>query len=301
MDLSVVVPTLNDRDELVACLDSVAEVAPDAEVVVVNGPSTDGTTGIVRDRDDVAELVEIADRTLNAARNAGVGATTGDVVAIVDSHCRLDAGWREALSAALADGADVVTGPIRRPVRAGVTSQPAETRTISGREVSYFRGGNVAFRRPAIQALDGFDEYLETGGARDAAHRLAGMGFVVAWNPAFAVLREDDRETKPDERDWGSKYRSLAYRMVKNYGPRPTVVVRTISHALADSLTAGGHVMAGEVAPTSWIGHGKGVLSGVVVGTKDGLRARLTDRSPTRNPHGISSRTDRVVERYDQR
>lgn len=301
MDLSVVVPTLNDRDLLVACLDSIGEHAPDAEVVVVNGPSTDGTTGMVRERSDVAELVEIADRNLNVGRNAGVAAATGDVVALLDCHCRVDVGWRDALSAALADGGDVVTGPIRKPVRAGLTSQPAETRSISGRDVSYFRGGNVAFRRPAIEALDGFDEYLETGAARDAAHRLAGMGFVVSWNPAFAVLRDDDTDREPDRRNWGTKYRSLTYRMVKNYGPRPTVFARTVSHALADSLVAGKHVMAGDIAPSRWVGNGKGVLSAVVVGSKDGVQARLNDRSPTRNPNGISSRSDRVIERYDMR
>ena len=53
MQLSVVVPTLNARDRLAATLDGLASHAPDAEVVVVNGPSADGTTGMVRDRADV--------------------------------------------------------------------------------------------------------------------------------------------------------------------------------------------------------------------------------------------------------
>ena len=53
MQLSVVVPTLNARRRLVACLDALAAVAPESEVVVVNGPSADGTTGIVREREDV--------------------------------------------------------------------------------------------------------------------------------------------------------------------------------------------------------------------------------------------------------
>ncbi|MFB6196694.1 MAG: glycosyltransferase family 2 protein [Halobacteriaceae archaeon] len=41
MDLSVVVPTLNSRDRLVECLNALGERAPDAEVIVVNGPSTE--------------------------------------------------------------------------------------------------------------------------------------------------------------------------------------------------------------------------------------------------------------------
>ena len=44
MYLSVVVPTLNGREELARCLDGLAERVPDAEKIVVNGPSADGTT-----------------------------------------------------------------------------------------------------------------------------------------------------------------------------------------------------------------------------------------------------------------
>lgn len=76
MDLSVVVPTLNGRDRLAACLDALAAHAPEAEVIVANGPSADGTTGMVRDRDDVDVLVEISDRTVNVARNAGIEVAT---------------------------------------------------------------------------------------------------------------------------------------------------------------------------------------------------------------------------------
>ncbi|PSP40440.1 glycosyl transferase family 2, partial [Halobacteriales archaeon QH_10_70_21] len=45
MYLSVVVPTLNDRDRLESCLDALSADAPD-EGIVVNGPSTDGTSGM---------------------------------------------------------------------------------------------------------------------------------------------------------------------------------------------------------------------------------------------------------------
>ena len=297
MDLSVVVPTLNDREQLVGCLDALSAQAPDAEVVVVNGPSTDGTTGMVRSRDDVAELVEIAERTVNVARNAGLLAATGDVVALIETDCRPADSWLAALESAIADGAEVVAGP---GDDSGGDRDP-ERRTIAGREVTYFDGGNVAFRRPIVEALDGFDEYLVTGGARDAAHRLAGMAREVRFDPGFAVTRDEESDAEPGERDWGWKYRALAYRLVKNYGPRPTVFRRTGNHAVADALAAGRHVARGKVVPSRWIGNGRDVLVGGAVGAKDGLRARLADRSPRRNPNGLSSRSDRAVERYDLR
>ena len=84
MQLSVVVPTLDSREQLARTLDALGEHVPAAEVVVVNGPSTDGTTGMVRDRADVDVLVEVADRTVAPARNAGIDHASGDVVALVD-------------------------------------------------------------------------------------------------------------------------------------------------------------------------------------------------------------------------
>ena len=341
MDLSVVVPTLNGRDRLAACLDSLAAHAPDAEVVVVNGPSADGTTGMVRDRDDVDVLVEISDRTVNVARNAGIEVATGDTVALVDYDNRIGPGWREAVTAGL-DEAPVVSGPVTPIPRdetgdeseaaggangdgrngagegdtdeagkgdtddaaAGGPSEPERNR-ISGRDVTYFEGGNVAFRQDAVRDLDGFDEYLRVGGARDAAHRLARMDCEVAWRPEMAARKELPTPTAADggrsAHEWGWKYRALAYRLTKNYGVRPSVLLRTGSHAVSDALDAAGDVVRGESTPSRWAATGRDVLLGLTGGTSDGLVARRKDRSPARNPNGISTRADRAVAKYDGR
>lgn len=317
MDVSVVIPTLNGRAALVECLDALATHAPDAEVIVVNGPSTDGTSGMVHDRDDVDVLVEVADRNVNVARNAGLTEAEGDVIALLDQGHRIDPSWRGAIEPAIGSGADAVTGPTYRPVLGGVTSEDEESRTIAGREVTYFSGGNVALTREAIRDLDGFDEYLETGGARDAAHRLAARGRSVRWTPGMSVRGR--LETDGGGRDAGAngdprlaaegdeprrlrfKYRSLAYRLVKNYSLRPTVVFRTGRHAAADAFAAAHEVVRGEDDPTEWIADGRDVAVGTAVGTKDGLLARLRDRTATRNPRGLSTRHDRAVERYDWR
>ncbi|QAU12791.1 glycosyltransferase [Halorubrum sp. BOL3-1] len=330
MDLSVVVPTLNGRDRLAACLDALAADSSDAEVIVVNGPSADGTTGMVRDRDDVDVLVEISDRTVNVARNAGIGAATGDAVALVDYDNRIETGWRDAVAAGL-DAAPVVSGPVRPippsettaagdaavsddaegagseiPGDAGESDDPSEPERsrIAGRDVTYFEGGNVAFRRDALRDLDGFDEYLRVGGARDAAHRLARMDREVAWRPDLAARKAFPNPTADGGRsahEWGWKYRALAYRLSKNYGVRPTALFRTGSHAVADALDAAGDVVRGESTPTRWAATGRDVLLGLTGGTSDGLVARRRDRSPARNPNGVSTRADRAVAKYDRR
>jgi len=348
MDLSVVVPTLNGRDRLAACLDSLAAHAPDAEVIVVNGPSADGTTGMVRDRDDVDVLVEISDRTVNVARNAGIETATGDVIALVDYDNRITPAWVDGVLGGL-DRADVVTGPVT-PVetpdddvddwgddrdetaatdedetagRDEDETDPGETRAgdepdgeidsvdeperkrIAGRDVTYFPGGNVAFRRETLRDLDGFDEYLHTGGARDAAHRLAHMDCTVAWDTDVAVRTEPPSRRAADggrsDRDWEWKYRALSYRLLKNYGVRPTVVGRTVKHAVLDAGSVARDVLDGEATPSRWVGNGRDVVFGIAGGSSDGLVARAQDRSPARNPNGISKRADRAVAKYDRR
>lgn len=301
MELSVVVPTLNSRARLVECLDALAEHAPEAEVIVVNGPSTDGTTGAVRERDDVDVLLEVSDRNLNVARNAGIDAARGDAIALVSERSAVEASWAAGTTEALAGDAAVATGPVHREVRGGLTTESLERRAIGGREVTFFDGGNVAFDRAAIEALDGFDEYLLTGGARDVAHRLAGRGHGVEWNPDVCVVRRDDEEGSDYDRDWGWKYRALAYRLVKNYGPRPGVLRRTFTHAGADGFAVAKGMATGEVVPSHWFGCGRDVLANIAIGTKDGMLAWGRDRTPTRNPNGLSTRADRAVERYDWR
>ncbi|WP_435098188.1 glycosyltransferase family 2 protein [Halarchaeum sp. P4] len=305
MQLSVVVPTLNARDRLARALDALGARLPDAEVLVVNGPSSDGTSGLVRDHPAADVLLELPERNLNASRNAGFAAAHGDVVAFVSHGSVIREGWFDALDGAIAGGADVVAGPVHRSVSGGVTTEACEEDDIAGRDVTYFDGGNVAFRREVLEALDGFDEYLETGAARDAAHRLAGMEYEVTWTPAFAVLRtdgDDVADRMADDSDvpaWGLKYRALGYRLAKNYGLRASVAWRAARHALSDAKDAALRVVGGDEALSSWVRNGRAVVTNVVAGVEDGLAARRQDRSPRRNPNGASSRMDRAMSRYE--
>ncbi|QSG08137.1 glycosyltransferase family 2 protein [Halapricum desulfuricans] len=300
MELSVVVPTLNGRDRLAGTLDALANSIPEAEVVVVNGPSADGTTGMVREREDVDVLVEISDRSVTAARNAGFDHASGSVVALVDHGLAVDESWAEAVRTGLAE-ADVVTGPTHRPRRAGAETETLETRTVAGREVTYFNSGNVAFDRATLDALDGYDEYLEVGGSRDLAHRLADSEFRVEWTQSMAVERTYGTDGGEPQRDWEWKYRSLAYRLAKNYGTHPTVFRRLAGHAASDAVGALRDVVHRTTGPSEWLATGRDVLSGAVVGLKDGLSARARDRSRARNPHGASEQAQRAVSVYDWR
>lgn len=300
MKLSVVIPTLNAREELAGCLDSLAEHAPDAEVIVVNGPSADGTTGMVRERDDVAVLVELADRTINAARNAGIDRANGDVVAFLDHTVAVSGDWLDTLVTGI-ETAAVVTGPTKTQLETQPSMKQFEQRTIAGREVSYFNPGNVAFRREVLDELDGFDEYLDIGGSRDVAHRLAGNEFDICWSDRMQVRQEVGTDGGERKTDWGQKYRSLSYRLVKNYHLRPSVIWRLLRHAGSDASIELRDVADGDTRPSQWFGNGRAVVTGLAGGIRGGVGARRRDRTSRRNPRGRSSRADRAVTVYDWR
>jgi glycosyltransferase involved in cell wall biosynthesis len=300
MQLSVVVPTLDGREQLARTLDALAEHVPDAEVVVVNGPSTDGTTGMVRERDDVDVLVEVADRSVAPARNAGADYARGDVLAFVDQGLSVTESWADAVTTGV-DEHEVVTGPVHVPLRGGMTTEDVESERMGGREVTYVNSGNAAFRRTTLDAMDGFDEYLEVGSSRDTAHRLAALDASVSWQSGMGVAREFGTDGGVSERDRGWKYRSLAYRLAKNYGLRPGVVRRLCSLAGRDAVDSLRDVASGEDRPSGWLATGREVVVGLSRGTAAGVWARMLDRTPRRNPNGRSSRSDRAVAVYDRR
>jgi glycosyltransferase involved in cell wall biosynthesis len=325
MQLSVVVPTLNGREHLVTCLDALTTHAPAAEVIVVNGPSVDGTTGTIRERNDVDVLVELDERNINVARNAGIDRASGDVIAFVDYWLAIEQGWIDTIQTAFeplaqshrasghgSETPGAITGPIYQSSSEDVGTETAERRTIGTHRVTYFQGGNVVFRKGLLESIDGFDEYLATGGARDAAHRLARLGYDMRWRQCLSVRQEaqegisgvdETQRMRADggeqTKDWHWRYRSLTYRLTKNYGIRS--LWRVARHAAIDAGTSLPNIARGNTRPSGWLTNGRKLANGSATGVKDGLIARLRDRTPQRNHRGLSTRTDRAVAVYDRR
>ena len=84
---SVVIPAYNSRGTIGATIESVlAQTAADFEVVVVDDGSTDETSAFVRERypDPRVGVLEQANQGTAGARNAGVTAARGSLVAFLD-------------------------------------------------------------------------------------------------------------------------------------------------------------------------------------------------------------------------
>lgn len=116
MRVSFVVPTLNQAPFLRRCLEScLAQGVPDAEVVVVDGGSADGTRAILEGYGPRVRWTSEPDRGQSDALNKGVAAARGDVIAWINSDDYYPDGGclRAVLEAMEADSRrDVVYGDV---------------------------------------------------------------------------------------------------------------------------------------------------------------------------------------------
>ena len=84
--VSVVVPAYNAERTLKASVDSVlAQDFRDFEIIVVNDGSSDSTKAILATYDSQIQVIDQINRGAPAARNAGVSAASGKLIAFLDS------------------------------------------------------------------------------------------------------------------------------------------------------------------------------------------------------------------------
>src|SRR5205085_9321810 len=91
--VSVVVCSYNGGATMEQCLQSLAGLDyPDYEVIVVDDGSTDDSRAILA-RFPMVRAIHQSNHGLSAARNVGLRAATGTIVAYTDSDCFADSNW----------------------------------------------------------------------------------------------------------------------------------------------------------------------------------------------------------------
>lgn len=102
MDVSVIVPTLNEEKNIDGCLKSIMmqETLRDYEIIVSDGGSTDRTIDLA---EKWADKIVQSKRGIANGRNAGANAAKGDILVFVDSDSSIPENYIDSVAPVLKD------------------------------------------------------------------------------------------------------------------------------------------------------------------------------------------------------
>lgn len=176
--VSVVVCCYNAAPTLDECLRSLTALNYlNYEVIVVDDGSTDDTYQIMLQHP--VRRIKVPNGGLSRARNLGIEAARGEIVAFIDSDAYADPDWLYYMVSALEEhGAHAVGGPNLSPPHDGFTAQCIDESPgnptcvlVDNQRAEHIPGCNMAFRKDAFSIV----------GLFDAQHRAAGDDVDLCW------------------------------------------------------------------------------------------------------------------------
>lgn len=202
MKVSFVIPAYNEEQHIAACIASIraemSRTSNDAEIIVVNNASTDGTRAAAEAAG--ARVVDESRKGITRARQTGFEHSSGELIANIDADVRIPSGWLDTVIARFVRDPQLValSGPFiyhdlslltRLLACAFYAAGLAAVRLVrlaTGRG-AMLQGGNFVLRRDALEHIGGFDTTIEFYGEdTDIAQRMATQGRVV-WTFALPV------------------------------------------------------------------------------------------------------------------
>jgi glycosyltransferase involved in cell wall biosynthesis len=204
--ISVIVPVYNDEERLFQCLEALErQTYPKdlLEVLVVDNGSRKKITGIT-ERFPFAQLLQEPETGSYAARNKGLSAARGEVIAFTDADCLPTPLWLEnGLKALYATpGCGLVGGRIElfftnpsRPTAAEIFDS-----LLAFPQKAYIEKGkwgataNVLTYRSVVEKVGQFDQRLRSGGDVNWGKRVSEAGYAAVFSED-AVVRHPARNT----------------------------------------------------------------------------------------------------------
>jgi glycosyltransferase involved in cell wall biosynthesis len=223
IDLSLIICTRNRAQALRRCLAAVLEsdlFSFRAELVVVDNGSSDETPGVLQ---ELARARNLATRAvcepnvgLSKARNAGMKAAQGAILAFTDDDCYVAGDFGAALLRAFADNNfdycggrillfDSTDAEYACNIKDSFELIPARSFVYAGR----VQGANMAFRREVVEVVGPFDPGLGAGTRfrcedADYVARASSAGFVGAHVPELVVYHHHGRRPGSDIEELGA-------------------------------------------------------------------------------------------------
>jgi GT2 family glycosyltransferase len=193
--ISVIVCSYNGARTIRDCFEGLTRLKySNFEVIVVNDGSTDSTEEIAREYG--FRVISTHNQGLSCARNVGLAAAAGEIVAYIDDDAYPDPDWLTYLAAAFINTNHAgIGGPNVPPPGNGAIADcvahapggPVHV-LVSDREAEHIPGCNMAFRKAALKAIGGFDPRFRTAGDDvDVCWRLQEQSFTLGFCPAAMV------------------------------------------------------------------------------------------------------------------
>ena len=191
MLISVVIPHFNQPAHLargLAALTAQQDEAP-CEILVVDNNSENLPAEVVAGFPGVRLLSETTPGP-GPARNTGVAAASGDILAFIDADCIARPGWLAVIAERIGQGADILGGDVRihhqapgRPtVWEAYESEFAYRMEHYIRRQGFTGTGNLAMRRAVYDAVGPFAG-IGVAEDRDWGQRATGGGYAITWAP----------------------------------------------------------------------------------------------------------------------
>jgi len=199
---SVIVCNYNGGRYIEGCLGSLSSLSyPSYEVILVDDGSDDDSVARARAFD--VRLVEMPRGGLSLARNAGIAAARGEVLAFLDVDAEAQPEWLARIWRLLGRlGVDGTGGPNLPFSSAGwqervVSGSPGPPQPIveANGSAIHLAGCNMAFRRQALEQVGGFSAlFTQVNDDVDVCLRMIDAGSELAFHPTAAVYHHR-RET----------------------------------------------------------------------------------------------------------
>jgi cellulose synthase/poly-beta-1,6-N-acetylglucosamine synthase-like glycosyltransferase len=199
--VSIIIPVYNAELSLGACLDSISALdypADKREVIVVDNGSTDRSR-IIAKRYGVRLLSEVSIKSSYAARNKGVLAAEGELIAFTDADCVVTPAWLRHLSKEWEDrSVGCVAGEIdsyqpktlveKFSQRAGILKQK---NALTCLYLPYASTANAAYRKGIFDKIGLFIPEMFTGGDAEIAWRMQQkLGLKIKFIPEALVYHK---------------------------------------------------------------------------------------------------------------
>lgn len=292
--VSVVVCTYNRGKYLERCLASLKQQSyQNNEIIVVNGPSNDGTDAVLDKYSDVRVIKQGTLNGLSYARNLGINASEGEIIAFIDDDAVADENWLSSLvlgytGDTVGGVGGLVYGPQKTHVqfdngtinKCGIPAaiRPEDKQAKRG-EFRILMGTNCSFKRSVLCDVGGFDPYFKYyHDESDLCVRIAQSGYQIVYQrDAFVIhdMVEGHNRKSPYDLKWSEILKNVIYFTMKNFhGELRSYTIRPIYSTVWWLLFFQFHFINGRITVKQLLRIYQQMFSGIMRGYRDGLHPK---------------------------